>query len=298
MKIAVPYLDGNVNAHFGHTREMKIYEIRDGAVSGSEIITIEKGGHEAIADLLDGLDVAAVICDGLGANAQTALADRRIMVYSGVTGPADEAVDAFLQGELTENGATCRDGSYNESEASSQNQGGCGCGGSCGCGSSSEGGCGGGCGGSCGCGPRFEGKNVGKTVRTHYRGTFNDGTQFDSSYDRGEPLEFVCGAGMMILGFDKAVADMEPGEKKTVHLMPAEAYGESDPEAIFSVPIAEMPGAEDLVAGQTAYLRNMYGQPFRVLVAAKTEDTVTFDANHEMAGKELNFEIELVSVEE
>lgn len=55
------------------------------------------------------------------------------------------------------------------------------------------------------------GRNVGKTCRTHYKGTFNDGTQFDSSYDRGEPLEFVCGAGQMIKGFDAAVADMEPG---------------------------------------------------------------------------------------
>ena len=58
------------------------------------------------------------------------------------------------------------------------------------------------------------GRNVGKTCRTHYRGTFNDGTQFDCSYDRGEPLEFVCGAGQMIRGFDEAVADMEVGEIK------------------------------------------------------------------------------------
>ena len=69
------------------------------------------------------------------------------------------------------------------------------------------------------------GPNVGKTCRTHYRGTFNDGTQFDSSYDRGEPLEFICGAGQMIKGFDAAVADMEVGEIKEVHLMPEEAYG-------------------------------------------------------------------------
>ena len=69
------------------------------------------------------------------------------------------------------------------------------------------------------------GRNVGKTCRTHYKGTFNDGTQFDSSYDRGEPLEFVCGAGQMIKGFDAAVADMEVGEMKEIHLMPEEAYG-------------------------------------------------------------------------
>ena len=74
------------------------------------------------------------------------------------------------------------------------------------------------------------GRNVGKTCRTHYKGTFNDGTQFDSSYDRGEPLEFVCGAGQMIKGFDAAVADMEPGEVKDIHLMPEEAYGQPDPQ--------------------------------------------------------------------
>ena len=71
----------------------------------------------------------------------------------------------------------------------------------------------------------MEGKNVGKTCRTHYRGTFNDGTQFDSSYDRGEPLEFICGVGQMIRGFDAAVAEMEVGEKVNIHLMPEEAYG-------------------------------------------------------------------------
>lgn len=78
----------------------------------------------------------------------------------------------------------------------------------------------------------IEGKNVGKKCRTHYRGTFNDGTQFDSSYDRGEPLEFVCGAGMMIKGFDAAVANMEVGQTLDVHLMPEEAYGLADPDAI------------------------------------------------------------------
>ena len=155
----------------------------------------------------------------------------------------------------------------------------------------------GGCGGGCGSHqPSFEGPNVGKICRTHYRGTFNDGSQFDSSYDRGEPLEFTCGAGQMILGFDKAVATMEVGEKVTVHLMPEEAYGMSDPNAIFTVEIAQLPGSEDLTVGQQVYLSNQYGQPFPVKVNAKDEKTITFDANHEMAGKELNFEIELVEV--
>ena len=140
------------------------------------------------------------------------------------------------------------------------------------------------------------GRNVGKTCRTHYKGTFNDGTQFDSSYDRGEPLEFVCGAGQMIKGFDAAVADMEVGEVKEIHLMPEEAYGQPDPQAIFELEIAQLPGSENLEVGQQVYLSNQYGQPFPVKVIAKEEKTITFDANHEMAGKELNFKIELVEV--
>ena len=135
------------------------------------------------------------------------------------------------------------------------------------------------------------GRNVGKTCRTHYRGTFNDGTQFDSSYDRGEPLEFVCGAGQMIKGFDAAVADMEVGEVKEIHLMPEEAYGMPDPNAILELEIAKLPGSEELQVGQQVYLTNQM-----VKVIAKDEVNITFDANHEMAGKELNFKIELVEV--
>ena len=130
------------------------------------------------------------------------------------------------------------------------------------------------------------GRNVGKTCRTHYRGTFNDGTQFDSSYDRGEPLEFVCAA----------VADMEVGEVKEIHLMPEEAYGMPDPNAILELEIAKLPGSEELQVGQQVYLTNQMGQPFPVKVIAKDEVNITFDANHEMAGKELNFKIELVEV--
>ena len=142
----------------------------------------------------------------------------------------------------------------------------------------------------------LEGPNAGKTVRVHYRGTLNDGTQFDSSYDRGEPLEFICGAGMMIPGFDKAVVDMEVGQVVDVHLMPEEAYGQSDPRAIFTVEIAQLPGSEDLKVGEQVYLYNNMGQPFKVVVTAVENGNITFDANHEMAGKELNFRIELVEV--
>ena len=138
--------------------------------------------------------------------------------------------------------------------------------------------------------------NESKHCKVHYTGTFNDGTKFDSSYDRGEPLEFVCGAGMMIKGFDEAVKNMNVGEIVDVHLMPEEAYGMPDPNAIFTLEIAQLPGSEELEVGQQVYLSNQYGQPFPVKVTAKEETTITFDANHEMAGKELNFKIELVEV--
>ena len=138
--------------------------------------------------------------------------------------------------------------------------------------------------------------NVNKKCKVHYEGTFNDGTKFDSSYDRGEPLAFICGAGQMIKGFDKAVEDMEVGEIKNIHLMPEEAYGMPDPDNILTIEQAQMPGSEELEVGEKVYLSGPMGQRFPVKVTEKTETTITFDANHEMAGKELNFKIELVSV--
>ena len=102
---------------------------------------------------------------------------------------------------------------------------------------------------------------------------------------------------MMIPGFDAAVADMEVGEKKEIHLTPAEAYGEPDPESIFEVETARLPGSENLEIGQRIVLQTAYGE-FPVKVVGKGEGTITLDANHEMAGKELNFSIELVEVVE
>lgn len=68
--------------------------------------------------------------------------------------------------------------------------------------------------------------NEGKKVSVHYTGTLDDGTKFDSSYDRNQPLEFTCMAGQMIKGFDEAVRDMEVGQTVNIHLEPSEAYGE------------------------------------------------------------------------
>lgn len=282
MRIAVTYEDGKVFQHFGKTEFFKVFEVEDNKVISSEVISSNGTGHGALAGLLAGQSVDVLICGGIGGGAQAALAEAGVELCAGAQGDVDQVVESYLNGELISTGANC-DHHHHEDGHS--------------CGSHEDGhSCGGNCGGSCGAQPSLTGPNVGKTCRTHYRGTFNDGTQFDSSYDRGEPLEFVCGAGQMIKGFDAAVANMEAGQITDIHLMPEEAYGIPDPNAIFTVEIAQLPGSEDLEVGQQVYLSNQYGQPFPVKVTAKDAETITFDANHEMAGKELNFRIELVEV--
>ena len=280
-RIAITYDNGKVFQHFGKTEAFKVYEVEDAKVISSEVIGSNGVGHGALAGLLADRTIDTLICGGIGGGAMNALAEAGIEVCAGAEGDTDAVLEAYLKGELESAGVTCDH--HGEGHT---------------CGDHGEGhSCGeGGCNGGCGSHNVLKGRNVGKTVRVHYRGTFNDGGQFDSSYDRGEPLEFVCGAGMMIPGFDAAVADMEVGQAIDVHLMPEEAYGQPNPEAIFSAEIAEVPGAEDLSVGQQVYLTSDYGQPIPVTVTAKDDQMITFDANHEMAGKELNFRIELVEV--
>ena len=286
MKIAVTYDNGNIFQHFGRTESFKVYEVEDNKVISSEVIGSNGIGHGALAGLLADQSVDMLICGGIGGGAQAALQEAGVELCAGAEGDADQAVEAYMKGELISTGANCDHHHHEDGHSCGDHEEGHSCGG----------GCGDSCGGGCGAHTTLTGRNVGKTCRTHYRGTFNDGTQFDSSYDRGEPLEFVCGAGQMIRGFDAAVADMEVGQVMDVHLMPEEAYGMPDPNAIFTIEIAQLPGSEELEAGQQVYLTNQYGQPFPVKVTTKEETTITFDANHEMAGKELNFRIELVEV--
>lgn len=289
MKIAATYDNGNIFQHFGKTEFFKVYEVEDNKVVSSEVIGSNGTGHGALAGLLAEQGISVLICGGIGGGAQSALAEAGIELCSGAQGDADAAVEAYLKGELVSTGVNC-DHHHEEGHSCGSHEDGHSCGGH------EEGHSCGNCGGGCGSQPAITGPNVGKTCRTHYRGTFNDGTQFDSSYDRGEPLEFTCGAGMMILGFDKAVADMNVGDIIDIHLMPEEAYGEKDPDAIITVPISELAGSEELKVDDMVYLQNVYGQPFPAKVTALTENDITFDANHEMAGKELNFKIELVEV--
>ena len=286
MKIAVTYDNGEIFQHFGKTESFKVYEVEDNKVVSSEVIGSNGTGHGALAGLLAEQGVNVLICGGIGGGAQTALTEAGIELCAGAQGNTDQAVESYLKGELVSSGVNCDHHHHKEGHSCDSHEEGHSCGDSCG----------GGCGGCGGSQPQLTGRNVGKTCRTHYRGTFNDGTQFDSSYDRGEPLEFICGAGQMIRGFDAAVADMEVGQIIDIHLMPEEAYGMADPNAIFTMEIAQLPGSEDLTVGQQVYLSNQFGQPFPVKVTAKDEKNITFDANHEMAGKELNFKIELVEV--
>lgn len=140
--------------------------------------------------------------------------------------------------------------------------------------------------------------NEGKKVKVHYRGTLDDGRVFDSSYDRNEPLEFTCMAGQMIAGFDQAVRDMEVGQVTDVRLPPEEAYGPHRDELVQTLTFEQLPGAEELNVGDRVMLTSPTGQPFPATVVEKDDKTITFDLNHEMAGKTLNFRIELLGVED
>ena len=136
----------------------------------------------------------------------------------------------------------------------------------------------------------------GDLVHVHYTGTLADGTVFDSS-EGGEPLGFTLGAGEVIAGFDRAVAGMEVGDTRTVTLSAADAYGEADPENVLVVGRDQMPPGESIAVGDQMAIGTDDGGAIPVTVTEVTDDTVTLDANHELAGQELTFEITLARVE-
>jgi peptidylprolyl isomerase len=135
----------------------------------------------------------------------------------------------------------------------------------------------------------------GDVVKVHYTGKLVNGDQFDSSEGR-EPLEFTVGAGQMIKGFDAAMPGMEVGDKKTVNIPAADAYGEKDPTAIIEFPKENVPADMKLEQGMQLTLSNQEGQPFPVVVTEIKEDIIVLDANHFLAGQELVFDIELVEI--
>jgi len=135
----------------------------------------------------------------------------------------------------------------------------------------------------------------GDTVRIHYTGTLSDGSVFDSSEGR-DPLEFTLGSGQVIPGFDTGVTGMMVGEKKTIEIPSDEAYGPVHDEARQDVPRAQIPAEIPLEVGIQLQMQSPTGQVVPVTVVAITDEAVTLDANHPLAGKDLTFALELVSI--
>jgi len=137
---------------------------------------------------------------------------------------------------------------------------------------------------------------AGDTVRINYVGTLDDGQKFDSSEGR-DPLEFVVGSGQIIPGLDNAIPGMEVGEKKDVNVPCAQAYGERQDAAQQAVPRAQIPDEIPLEIGAQLQMQTPQGQVMPVTVASVNEEEVTLDANHPLAGKDLNFAIEVVGID-
>ena len=136
----------------------------------------------------------------------------------------------------------------------------------------------------------------GQSISVHYVGKFDDGTEFDSSRSREEPLAFQVGSGNMITGFNDAVVGMTIGEVKNIRLSPAEAYGDIDPGAIHKIPTSQFEDNFVPQQGLSVYGQSETGERMMAIIDSHDEDGVVLNFNHPMAGKALNFEIELVEI--
>lgn len=136
---------------------------------------------------------------------------------------------------------------------------------------------------------------LGDTVRVNYTGRLDDGTVFDSSLRSG-PLEFTIGDGQLIPGFENAVIGMTPGETKTQRIPAEEAYGPHADFLVIEVDRRRVPPELDPKVGDRLQLQHPDGRVTPVLVTAVTESSITLDANHPLAGKDLTFDIELLEI--
>jgi len=135
----------------------------------------------------------------------------------------------------------------------------------------------------------------GDTLHLHYKGSLDDGTVFDSSEGRG-PLTFELGSGQIIPGLDAGVAGMEVGEKRTVRIEAADAYGEHYPDRVQAVDRASVPDHIPTDPGTQLQVQTQDGQSLNVVVVDVTDDQIILDANHPLAGKALTFDVELVEI--
>ena len=133
----------------------------------------------------------------------------------------------------------------------------------------------------------------GSTVKVHYTGTLDDGTVFDTSVER-EPLEFTLGEGKVIPGFEAAVKDMEVGQSKTVTIPAEEAYGSHRSDLLVPIEREHLPEGLEPEVGQRLQMQQASGKMSIVTITDVAEKTITIDANHPMAGKDLTFKLELV----
>jgi peptidylprolyl isomerase len=135
----------------------------------------------------------------------------------------------------------------------------------------------------------------GSRVKVHYTGKLDDGTVFDSSEGR-EPLAFTIGLGQMIPGFEQGVVGMEVGESKVVQIPAEQAYGEYRPEGVLEVNRTEIPPDLQLEVGIRLQATQEDGRRVDMQIIALSDDTVTLDANHPLAGKDLTFDVEVVEI--
>ena len=138
----------------------------------------------------------------------------------------------------------------------------------------------------------------GSTVTLHYKGTLNDGTEFDSSHKRNEPMTVTTGEGMLITGFENALSGMAIGDTKTFTIEATEAYGERDDEAKTTMPRNVFPDDFPFEQGMTVPLMGPGGQQILGTLTEITDSEVTADLNHPLAGKDLTFEVEILGVED
>jgi peptidylprolyl isomerase len=138
----------------------------------------------------------------------------------------------------------------------------------------------------------------GSTVTFHYKGTLEDGTQFDSSFERNEPMTAKTGQGNLIAGFETALDGMAAGETKTFTVESSDAYGDRNEEATTTLDKSIFPDDFPFEVGMPLPLMGPDGQQVTAMLAEVQDATVTADFNHPLAGKDLTFEIEVISVEE
>ena len=135
----------------------------------------------------------------------------------------------------------------------------------------------------------------GDTVRIHYTGTLDDGTEFDSSAGR-DPLEFALGGGQVIPGFDSAVDGMAIGANTTVTIPADQAYGDRHEQLVQDVPKSALPEEIEPAVGMQLQSRSPEGQVMNLVVTEVAEESITVDGNHPLAGQALTFAIELVEI--